>query len=907
MADFNHLIPRVDQSDDSNIGSSQDAPNSVSSVISTLVPVLVVAVVWMSLFLVFRVKFPRNYHPRTFLGSLRPHDRSPSLPNGLFNWIGEFYNIPDSYVLTHHSIDGYLFLRLLKISVVCCFVGCCITWPILFPINATGGGGQKQFDILTFGNVTNNYYKMFAHAGCAIIFFCFLLYMITRESIYFINLRQAFLISRYNASRISSRTVLYTSIPENYMDEKKLKRMLEPGVRRVWLACDAKELEELVGDRDKAAMKLEGAETAIIKLANGNRLKQEKSKGGRTPSQEEALPDAEQGAVASAWVPAKKRPTHRLKPLIGKKVDTIDWCRNELSELIPKIEGMQADQKAGKGVKKLNSAFVEYETLSEAQAAYQSLTHHHVLQMSPRFIGMTPSEVIWSNLNIKWWERVIRKVVTISAVVTLIIFWSIPVAFIGAISNVNHLIELLPFLSFLNSLPHWLMGVVTGLLPTILLAVLMALLPIFLRLMAKVGGDPTTSAVELTVQNSYFAFQVVQVFLVATLGSAATSVVQSVSKDPSSAPGLLAQNIPKASNFYLSYFVLQGFGVVSGVLVGLVGFILFIVLGKFLDKTPRKMYMRWISLGGIGWGTLFPIYTNLFVIAICYAAIAPLVLGFATIGLYFFYFAYRYNMLYIVNSNIDCKGRTYPRALQHLFVGIYVAEVCLIGLFAIATGQSVGALGPLILMIIMLIFTALFHINFNSALQPLLTALPKSLDAEERRLHAIENGEDPDDAESSLYDEKVVSSSPDSGAPAATSGKSSGNPISKEKSAESRTNTKSSDLTGPPHKKPNMFQKWLRPDIYTDYATMRRLVPNFPPIEYTAAEEDNAYYHPAVISGTQMLWIPKDPLGISKTEVRDTSKSIPITDEGAYLDEKNNVVWDAQDGRPPIYEEPVYY
>lgn len=51
-----------------------------------------------------------------------------------------------------------------------------------------------------------------------------------------------------------------------------------------------------------------------------------------------------------------------------------------------------------------------------------------------------------------------------------------------------------------------------------------------------------------------------------------------------------------------------------------------------------------------------PVYTNLFVIAICYAAIAPLVLGFAVIGLYLFYFAYRYNFMFVSNSNIDVSG-----------------------------------------------------------------------------------------------------------------------------------------------------------------------------------------------------------------------------------------------------------
>lgn len=595
---------------------------SASSVVTTLVPVLVVAVVFFLLFCVFRKKFPRNYHPRSFLGALRPNERTPDLPNGFFNWIPAFYQIPDTYVLQHHSMDGYLFLRFLKISVVCCLVGCVITFPVLFPVNITGGGVKTQFEILTMANVTDNYFKMFAHAGCAIIFFSFILYMITRETIFYINLRQAYLMSPFYTSRLSSKVVMYTSVPENYMSESKLRAMLGSAVRRVWLATDTKELEDLVKERDGAWSKLEAAETKLIKTANGNKLKADKKaakKGERSNSDEAAMAaDVESGSAAGRYLEPKQRPVHRLKPLIGQKVDTIDWSRGELQKLKPQIAQQQAAHKKA-DAKKLGSAFVEFATVYDAQAAYQSLTHHHILHMQPRFTGMTPTEVIWGNLNIKWWERVLRQVVVIGFVCVLIVFWAIPVAFVGAISHVDKIIELVPAFEFINNLPSFLLGLINGLLPVILLAVLMALLPIILRLAAKISGSPTLSNVEEKVQNYYFAFQVIQVFLVATLGASATAVVNQISEDPSSAASLLANNLPTASTFYLSYYILQGLGVVSGVLVGLVGLIVFKLLGKFLDNTPRKMYTRWITLSALGWGTLFPIYTNLFVSSLCHA------------------------------------------------------------------------------------------------------------------------------------------------------------------------------------------------------------------------------------------------------------------------------------------------
>ena len=97
-------------------------------------------------------------------------ERSPKLPTGWFNWIVPFYRIPDTHVLNHSSLDGYLFLRFLKILSVICFVGVCITWPILLPIHATGGGGLAQLDRLSFGNVVHSN-RFWAHAMVLWVYF----------------------------------------------------------------------------------------------------------------------------------------------------------------------------------------------------------------------------------------------------------------------------------------------------------------------------------------------------------------------------------------------------------------------------------------------------------------------------------------------------------------------------------------------------------------------------------------------------------------------------------------------------------------------------------------------------------------------------------------------------------------
>jgi hypothetical protein len=132
--------------------------------------------------------------------------------------------------------------------------------------------------------------------------------------------------------------------------------------------------------------------------------------------------------------------------------------------------------------------------------------------------------------------------------------------------------------------------------------------------MAKFGGVPSSAAVELRTQNFYFGFQVVQVFLVTTIASAASASVSSIIQKPQEAATLLAENIPKASTFYISYFILQGLTFTAGALLQITGLIVSKVLGKLLDSTPRKMYNRWSRLAGLGWGTVLPIVTNLCVI-----------------------------------------------------------------------------------------------------------------------------------------------------------------------------------------------------------------------------------------------------------------------------------------------------
>lgn len=103
-------------------------------------------------------------------------------------------------------------------------------------------------------------------------------------------------------------------------------------------------------------------------------------------------------------------------------------------------------------------------------------------------------------------------------------------------------------------------------------------------------------------------------FLVTTLTSAASAATAQIIKDPLSAKDLLAENLPKATNFYISYFLLQGLTMSSMAVVQVAGVLVFKFMTTFFDHSPRHLYQRWSALSGISWGNVFPVFTNMGVI-----------------------------------------------------------------------------------------------------------------------------------------------------------------------------------------------------------------------------------------------------------------------------------------------------
>jgi hypothetical protein len=280
------------------------------------------------------------------------------------------------------------------------------------------------------------------------------------------------------------------------------------------------------------------------------------------------------------------------------------------------------------------------------------------------------------------------------------------------------------------------------------------------------------------------------------------------------------------------------------------------------------------------------------------------VLGFAFLGFLLLYIGFRYNWLYVFGNKIDMKGESYPIALHQLLGGVYLSTICLAGLFGISKSW-----GPLGLMLIFLVFIIAFQFLVGHALGPLEPVSRPSdvkadlTDADVARHYGGENRPPSDGEHTTVGEEYEMKAGKNQG----TNGQSNDNGnqnITAEDSTPTDSNSK--NLKG------NFLTRRLAPYVHKFYESGKPLVADChdDAPEYEQGHIDEAYINPAIVDETPIIWLAKDPMGLSDHMVLENKESgLLSSDEGAWLNEKNKVEWniDEAESKVPIFEKRVNY
>lgn len=220
-----------------------------------------------------------------------------------------------------------------------------------------------------------------------------------------------------------------------------------------------------------------------------------------------------------------------------------------------------------------------------------------------------------------------------------------------------------------------------------------------------------------------------------------------------------------------------------------------------------------------------------------YSVIAPLVLVFSSITFGLLWVVFRYNLLYVTISRPDTRGLLYPTALTQLFTGIYVMELCMIGLLLLVrdTDNRVACVGQAVVTMIATLMTVGFHLLLNDTIIPLLRFLPhKGID-----------------------------------------------PCSKHYGTREMT---------PPLKLALQYLKRLEPA--KDSVSLDETFSDMPHGKENLASDSLAFQHGSLGIQEPVIWIPNDQLGISDDElsrVRQQYEKLKTSNEHATLNESGKI------------------
>lgn len=529
-------------------------------------------------------------------------------------------------------------------------------------------------------------------------------------------------------------------------------------------------------------------------------------------------------------------------PFVGQKVDSIYWYRRELARLNLEIE---TDQSNADKYPYMNSAFIQFSNQAAAHICCQSLIHHLPQAMTPRIVEISPNDVLWDNLSMTWWERYLRVSITLISCAALIVLYAFPVAFTGLLSNIDTIAKVTPGLGWLADLPGPFKSGIQGLLPQLILIVLLLLIPVIFRALIHQQGVPTGNAKEKGVQAWFFAFLFIQVFFVVTLSTGLLPFLQQFQNNPTELFRSLATSIPPAANYFFSYLTVTALNNSASNLLQPVGLLSWLVLARVQDSTAREKWSRQTEPNTITWGSFFPLFTNFAAIGLVYSITAPLIQVFMLLIFGLFTIVYRYNILFVYRSTNDTGGLLFPVALNQMFTGLYILEICLIGLFfSVQDGNTFRCIPQAAIMIVVLVGTVLFQWQLSVVFEPLFRYLPITLE---------------DDAV--VRDEQWAKAE-----------------------AEGKHRVRV-DI--------GKAQRTLGDDLYANYADE---LEDLSPDERQAAVR-SAFQPEALRATRPVIWIPRDPLGVSDDEIRRAGKMSTVMIENADgVKEEKTHIWMSNEG-----------
>lgn len=681
-------------------------------------------------------------------------------------WLLNLYKKHISEYRKMKDLDGYFFIRFLKFLSFFFFTLSCFHLPILIPLHYHSSKEIHSFslDKLNMSNVKPN--NMTVHLIlCIFTVIWFHVLLVGEFHVVFSISREFTLKNKYN-------TIIYVD-KFNYGALKNYN-LIEKGclirdtckisekhqkIYKIWKKVHSleRDIERIM--IDIVTEKLFSQPTSTIKYYNGEDTSKCVSKFTKylilkknyiffylrtmwTRLKSKYHLTSHLSAKEVGNFLSDKKTDHFLTFKYEQLTNTVQKYQNVLQLLREQIVTLQTsiENDIGDQDDCYDKAFLAFDSPSEAYIASLVFNKSELTKNMRTILRPNPNDLIWFNILFSssvWIE--FRKFLATILSVSIIIGWVVPIAFIGIIAHVPDLITSLfqPFTTGLVRSKIF-QDIVTYMLPMVTLIFFTEFVPYIFRWLSYMKGCKTGAEIEIDVQNWFFYFLFVHLFVVVTVSSGVSHIIKSLINNPTSIPTILANELPKSSSFFCTFIMMRGMAYFGGNILRVSDLLLQIFYFNFINYTPHIRIERLRNSLYFNWGSIYPLFSVLGCIGIIYSIICPIILPLTcmTFVLTCFSFKYLFEYQYSQENNSETFGKLYPKSLLQLYAGLYFMEFCLLGIFTLSNAYTLSTW-----MLLILVATIVCHIYISKYLPQFgcyqFDNKPCHLDSTARNNHSI--------------------------------------------------------------------------------------------------------------------------------------------------------------------------
>eukprot|EP00775_Hariotina_reticulata_P002150 gene2150-2468_t len=307
-----------------------------------------------------------------------------------------------------------------------------------------------------------------------------------------------------------------------------------------------------------------------------------------------------------------------------------------------------------------------------------------------------PDSLLWKHLGLRSWERATRRGIVIAVLVVVALFYSIPVAFVQGLLQLDRL-QNVPVIGTLVRLPvvH---SLLLGVLPGLALRLFVLLLPVLLYALNRRAGAVGAEELDGYVATHFFFMQLVVVFFGSFIVGSLLNQVATWLQQPEQALTILGTSVPQTANFFILYIIFSAFIGRSWGLLRPWGLLMTSIRVMSAQKKGKRAVRRAVVIGTYRmFGPVLPEQSIVLLLGLVFSVIAPLVLLAALVFFMMSLLVDTYNWVWVFRRPYDGAGKLWKQMFQHVIVSLYIFQLVMVALLIVKRFVWVALLAPLIL------------------------------------------------------------------------------------------------------------------------------------------------------------------------------------------------------------------